>query len=108
MEYQNFLKLFLEAEKLRNKNPERAVDIYRSLVEDSLELIKSCYIGDKNYHANYKLVDEGVDKKIILDYKEEWIEAISALSNYALERLEKKIISAKGKQTEHPILQFQE
>jgi|GEM_PF-2060229 len=90
MEYAEFMELFLEAERLEKEKPEKAMKIYKAVTESYVDLVKKCYIGDKDYGVKYRIVEDGLEKKCILDYRREQVEAIAALSNYALEDLEKK------------------
>ena len=85
MEYFEFKKTFEEAQ---GRDKEIAAGMYEKIIDRYIDLIKECYLGDKNYHVKYKLVDNGkVDRKVVVDFREEYVEAIAALSKYEIDKL---------------------
>ena len=96
MEYRVFRELFLKAERLEKERPGEALEIYRSVAENYFGLVKKCYIGDRDYGIKYRVVFGGPENyKCLLDYRSEHVEAMAALSKYAVECLEKDLKSEK-------------
>ena len=94
LDYQDFMNLFEKAKKIEKEEPELAFGIYAKLVKESDALIKECYIGDKNYHVSYKIVEDDkhpLNKKAVLEYMDEDIEKIVKYSRKALNSLETTI-----------------
>ena len=89
MEYSDLKSLFEEAQKVEDNKT--AAEMYEKIIDSYIDLIKKCYLGDKNYHVKYKLVDRGkVDREVVVDFREEYVEAIVALSKYEIDKLKNR------------------
>lgn len=97
MDYSDFEDLYEKASAVEEEEPELAFAIHSLLIEEYVNLVKECYIGDRDYGVKYKIVSDGPGNyRSLLDYREKWVEAIAALSNHALGNLE-TIIAEKTK-----------
>lgn len=95
LDYKDFMNLFGKAKKFEKEEQELAFGIYANLVEESRALVKECYIGDRNYHVSYKIVNDDVhplNKKAVLEYRDSDIEKIAEYSQKSMKKLGTEIM----------------